>query len=399
MKISIGLFFGGKSVEHEVSIISALQALRNFDANKYDVTPVYIARNGYFYVGEKLRNIADFRDIPSLLTECRRVIPTATESNRVELHGFPFTARLFGKSSKALATIDIAFPIVHGTNVEDGALQGYLQTLGLPIAGPGVCAAALGMDKYVQKALYRAAGLPVLNAVKFTAREFGLNQSAVSAQIESEVGYPLVVKPLNLGSSIGVKLANDRAELESAIEFAAEFCPVLLAEKAAVNPREINCAVLGDRDFAKASECEEPLGLGDILSYDDKYSVGAKDGTKGMASLKRLLPAPITPEQRTRIQDYAVRAFQTLDCSGTARVDFLIDGVTEEIRVNEINTIPGSLSFYLWEASGIKYPALLDEMVTLALKRARETAEHSYEIKTGILSAFTGGSKTGKLKG
>ncbi|MDR3148821.1 MAG: D-alanine--D-alanine ligase, partial [Oscillospiraceae bacterium] len=344
----------------------------------------------------------NFRSIPELLTQCRRVIPVAVGDGRAALYVFPFKTGMFGKQAEPVATLDLAFPVVHGTNVEDGVLQGYLQTLGLPLAGCDVCASALGMDKYAQKTLYRAAGLPVLNAVKFTAREFSLNQTDVITRIETNVGYPVIIKPLNLGSSVGVKFAADRTALEDAIDFASEFSPVLLAEQAVANLREINCSVLGDRDSARASECEEPLGTGEILSYEDKYISGAKDvsktgdsaGSKGMASLKRLLPAPVTPEQRELIQDYAVKAFHALGCAGVARIDFLMDSMTGEIWVNEINTIPGSLSFYLWEASGVKYPELLDELVSIALKRDRENKEHNYEIETGILANFTGGGKT-----
>jgi D-alanine-D-alanine ligase len=253
------------------------------------------------------------------------------------------------------------------------------------------------MDKYAQKILYRDAGLPILNAVKFTAAEYRQNTKSTLNRIESALPYPVVVKPLNLGSSVGVGLANNRSELSSEIDLAAEFSAVVLAEQAVANLREINCAVLGDRDGAKPSECEEPISSDEILSYEDKYIAGSKSSaSKGMSSLKRLLPAPLTPEQKSLVQHCAVQAFHALGCSGVARVDFLMDKNSGEIWVNEINTIPGSLAFYLWEASGVKYQQLLDELVALAFKRQREDANSNYTIETGILSNYTGGYKSAK---
>ena len=205
---------------------------------------------------------------------------------------------------------------------------------------------------------------------------------------------------MNLGSSVGIRLARDRDALMDALDYAVGFASGVVAEKAVENLREINCAVLGDFDGAEASECEEPIMGDEILSYEDKYisgGKGSKGGSKGMQSLKRLLPAPISPELREQVRHYAREAFFALDCSGVARIDFLMDGKTGDIWVNEINTIPGSLAFYLWEAAGKPYSALLEEMVGLALKRSRSAAELSYSIDTGILKGFIGGGKSGKL--
>jgi len=392
LKIQIGLFFGGKSVEHEVSIITAIQAANNLNKDKYEVTYIYISRDGNLYTGEMLSDITNFRNISELISKSTRVIPVSNANGTVSLFAYPFKWH-----AKPIAEIEVALPAVHGTNVEDGTLQGYLRTLGLPIVGCDVTASALGMDKYAQKTLYRDAGLPVLDAIKFSANEFRNNTKLTIERIEASISYPVVIKPLNLGSSVGVKLAGTRAELTDAIELAAEFSAVILAEKAIPNLREINCAVLGDRDSAKASECEEPIGSDEILSYEDKYIAGPKNSaSKGMATLKRLLPAPITPEQKEKVKNYAIKAFLALGCSGVARIDFLMDKETEELYVNEINTIPGSLAFYLWEASGVKYSELLDELIALAYKRQREDAESNYTIETGILQSYTDGSKTAK---
>ena len=389
MKITVGLFFGGASVEHEVSVISALQALRAFDRDKYTVLPVYITRDHAFYTGEAAGRIEEYRDIPALLKKCTRVLP-AREGDRVGL--LPYGR--FGLKSKPLALLDLAFPVVHGTNVEDGALQGYFRTLGLPFAGPDVEGSAVGMDKYAQKLLYAAAGLPVLPALRLRA---GDDRAEQLARISAKLPFPLIVKPLDLGSSVGIRLVKSESELPEALDEAFSFSPRALAEKAVRPLRELNCAVLGDAEEAEASEVEEPVMGDEILSYRDKYEGGAKGGKsaggKGMSGLSRLLPAPVSPELRETVRSLAVRAFRALDLSGVARIDFLVNGETKEIFVNEVNTIPGSLSFYLWEAAGLKYPALLDRMVALALKRERQRGGFKRTVETGILKNFSGGAK------
>lgn len=396
MKINVGVFFGGRSVEHEVSIISALQAARAFDRTKYDVTPVYISRDGRFYIGEAVGKIEEYSDIPALIKKSTEVLPAA-DDGRLKLLRQP--PKRFGNN--VLSLIDVAFPVVHGTNVEDGALQGYFRTLGVPFAGCDVFASAAGMDKFAMKALFRERGLPVLPCLRFTSRDLAEGCEKAADSIIDALGLPVVVKPVNLGSSVGIRLAKDRDALIDALDYAVGFASAVLAEKAVDNLREINCAVLGDFDGVEASECEEPIMGDDILSYEDKYisgGKGSKGGSKGMQSLKRLLPAPIDAELREKIRRYACEAFLALDCSGVSRIDFLMDGKSGQVWVNEINTIPGSLAFYLWEAGGKPYARLLDEMVSLALKRSRSAAELNYSIDTGILKNFIGGgSKGGKL--
>ncbi len=393
MKIQIGLFFGGNSVEHEVSVISALQAFRRFDREKYDVYPIYISRSNEFYTGEAAGRIEEYRDPKALMAKCTQVFPVRLGDRAALLE-----RGAFGWKKKPFAMLDVAFPVVHGTNVEDGALQGFFRTLGIPFAGCDVAASALGMDKYAQKLLYRAAGLPALEALLLEAEE---DREAFCGQAEEKLGYPMIVKPLDLGSSVGIRLAHDQAGLLEALDYAFSFAPTVLVERAVGHLRELNCAVLGDRESARASEMEEPV-MGDaILSYEDKYLSGGKGGktgaSKGMRGLKRLLPAPISPELREGIRGAAVTAFRALGCSGVARIDFLMDGETGEYWVNEINTNPGSLSYYLWEPLGLSYPQLLDELVKLALKRERLRGGYHREIETGILAGFTGGGKAGKI--
>jgi D-alanine-D-alanine ligase len=384
MKIRAGVFFGGKSVEHEVSVISAIQAINNLNKDKYEAVPIYITRDMEFYTGELVGKIEQYRDVPALLKKSVRVSPVKNGSRTYLIE---WGNR--GPKKKVYDYIDVALPVVHGTNVEDGALQGFLRTIGVPFAGCDVCASAVGMDKYIQKLLFREAGIPVLPCLRFYVNE---NRGMICDKAQEVIGLPAVVKPANLGSSVGIKIARTPSDLKEAIEYAFDFTPAILIEKAVGNLREINCAVIGDYEEARASECEEPVMADEILSYEDKYVSGGK----GMSGLKRLLPAPIPGELRERVRDYAVKAFKALDCSGVARIDFLMDGRTGEVWINEINTIPGSLSYYLWEPTGLKYTQMLDELVSLALKRERERANLSTAIETGILANFSGGSK-GKL--
>lgn len=388
MKPVIGVFFGGSSVEHEVSVISGLQALNNLSREKYEPLAVYITRNGEFYTGDAAARIEEYADIPALLKKCTRVLPVAA-GGRADLIVYP--PKKLGRS--LFASIDAALPVVHGTNVEDGALQGFFRTLGVPFAGCDVLASAAGMDKYVMKALFRLAGLPVLDAVRVSDSAWRADPEKALREAEEKLGFPIIVKPIDLGSSVGIKIANDSAELREALDYALRFTDAALAETAVRSPREINCAVLGDGDDLRISECEEPVSADEILSYEDKYVSGGKGG-KGMSGAKRLIPAPISDEMRDTVRRYAADAFRALGCSGVARIDFLLDG--DKLYVNEINTIPGSLAFYLFEPAGLKYPELLDELIRLALARERRRARRSTSIETGILKNYKGGTKLRK---
>lgn len=393
MKIKVGVMFGGNSVEHEVSVITAIQAIDSFDREKYDIVPIYISKNGFMYCGEDIGKIEAYKDIKALLSRSVRVVPVG-EGGRMTLLRQP--PKKFG--SNVYDTVDVAFPAVHGTNVEDGTLQGYLHTLGVPYVGCDVISSAVGMDKYVMKAVLRDEGIPVLPAVRFDVKRWSRRRDEVISGIEEKLRYPIIIKPVNLGSSVGIKIAHDRDGLIDAVDYAFDFAMTVIAENAVVNLREINCSVLGDYETAEASECEEPVNTDEILSYEDKYGGGGKSGdSKGMSGLKRILPAPITPEMREEVRELAVKTFKALGCNGVARIDFLFDTAENKLWVNEINTIPGSLSFYLWEPIGVKYKELLDRMVSLSLKRKRETEEINYSFDTNILANFSGGSKSGKL--
>ncbi len=397
MKIQVAVLFGGRSVEHEISVISAIQAMESMNTERYDILPVYLTKDNEFYTGEVLRDIKRYRDIPALLKEATRVSMTR-EDGKVVLKQVP--AKRFGSS--VLAEPDVAFPIVHGTNVEDGALQGFLRTLGLPFVGCDVLASAVGMDKYVMKLLWQSMGFPVLPALRFSAGEYE-NPDEIVRRVEAEIGYPVIVKPVNLGSSVGIAKANDRDALLAALDTAFTFANAVLLEHAVTKLREINCAVLGDEDGAEASVLEEPIAVNEVLSYQEKYLDGGKDGksggkSAGMASLKRKIPAELPPERTEEIRSIAVRAFGALGCAGVARIDFLLDGETDRVYLNEINTIPGSLAFYLWEAAGVPYPELLDRLISLARKRARKQAKLTYSFDTNVfaLGGGMGGAKGAK---
>ena len=376
MQTRVAVLFGGQSVEHEVSIISGLQAFAALDRSRYVPIPLYITKDNRFYTGPHMGDVASYRDMPACLATATRVLPVPAEKGRVELVRYPF--KKFGNN--VVDSFDVALPVVHGTNTEDGTLMGFLEMLGVPYASCDVTSSALGMDKYKMKAVLRQAGLPVLDALLFSGREVAADTAAAVSRIESAFPYPVIVKPVNLGSSVGISKAGDRA---------------------IVPLRELNCAVLGDRDTARASVCEEPSGCDEILSYQDKYlrggkQAGAKSG--GMASLGRRCPADIPEELAARVQELAVRTFQALGCSGCSRIDFLNNPDTGELFVNEINTIPGSLAFYLWEAAGTPFTALLDEMIALAFKRAREREALTFSVDSNLLASVRlGGAKGGKI--
>lgn len=389
MKTKVAMLFGGKTVEHEVSVISGIQALKAMDTEKYDVIPVYMTKENDMYIGSDIGDIKAYRDIPALLKKSQRVI-MVNDGGRVQLVQFP--PKKFGGMKPV--DIDIAFPVVHGTNVEDGALQGYLKTVGIPFVGPDVTASAISMDKAATKAVLKEAGVPVLDANVYTMADYE-DPEGVADDIEKTIGYPVIIKPVNLGSSVGIGVAKSRDELIDAIDDAFRYAARIMAEHAISKLREINCAVLGDENGAEASECEEPLTSGEILSYEDKYVSGGgkKGGAKGssgskgagMANLSRKIPADLSPEKREEIRELAVKSFKALGCNGVSRIDFMIDEEEDKLYFNEINPIPGSLSFYLWEPVGVPYKDLLDRMIQLALKRTRIEESLTFTFDTNIL--------------
>ncbi|MBF1051203.1 MAG: D-alanine--D-alanine ligase [Peptostreptococcaceae bacterium] len=401
MKIKIGLFFGGNSTEHEVSIVSALQALEFFNKSKYDILPIYITKDNKFYISEHTGNISEYKNIKSLIEKSEQVL-LVKNGKKVDLVKYP--TKMFG--NKVYDYIDIAFPIVHGTNVEDGTLQGLFNMLDIPFVGCDVSSSAIGMDKYVMKCVLKENNIPVLDGIVFNKFSYTEDSNEVIINIKKKFDYPVIIKPINLGSSVGIKIAKDDDSLKDALDYAFTFSYKIVVEKAVTKIKEVNCSVLGDIESATASECEQPISSDEILSYKDKYlssssskkTSNASSKTGGtMESLSRKLPADISDEMREKIRTMAVDTFKVLGCNGVARIDFIIDEEDDKVYVNEINTIPGSLSFYLWKAVGMDYTTLLEKMIQLSLKRKREQEDIVFSFETNILDVVSlGGAKGSK---
>lgn len=395
MKTRVAVLFGGHSVEHEVSIISGIQAFCAVNRDTYEVIPLYLSQDNRFYTGPGIGDIAAYRDRAALLKNAIRVLPVPGDDG-VTLLRYPL--KKFGDN--VVGGFDVVIPVVHGTNVEDGTLMGFLETLNVPYAGCDVTASALGMDKFYMKAALKQAGLPVLDAVEFTGKDYARDTEAVLSAVEGQMPYPVIVKPVNLGSSVGIVKASDRAALQAALDEAFGYAPRVLVEPAVAHLREINCAVLGDRDEAIPSVCEEPVNTDEILSFKDKYLSGGKSAKEpggksgGMSSLQRRCPAELPEGMTERVQELAVATFKALNCAGVSRIDFLNDRETGELWINEINTIPGSLAFYLWEAAGIPFDVLMERLIALAFKRQREREALQFDYTSTILDGVSlGGTK------
>ena len=391
MKTRIGVFFGGRSTEHEISVISASQAMHAINREKYEVIPVYITKQGHYYSGDALFDVANYRDVPALLARCQEVYMRPIYG---DYNIYKVKKPIFG--TDVYATLDVVIPVLHGSNVEDGIFEGLLQTIGIPYAGCDVLASANGMDKITMKMILQANGVPVVDYTWFTDREWSAKRDDIISSIESRLGYPVIVKPANLGSSVGIGRARNREQLIGRINDAGRYSARLIVEHMVDDLQEINCSVLGDCDEYQASVLEEPIKSGEILSYTDKYMGGTK-GAKGMQSAQKRIPAELPAEVTRRIQFLAGETFRVLSCHGVSRIDFILDRSCGEIYVNEINTIPGSLSFYLWEATGIPFDSLMDRLVALALKRKRQQGKKDSVIRSEYFS-LGGGLKGGKIK-
>lgn len=391
MKTNIGVFFGGRSTEHEISVISASQAMSAIDREKYDVTPIYISKQGRYYTGQELFDIKNYRDIPALLEKCTQVY---MEPSYGDYNLYRVKKPMFG--SAVLTTLDVAIPVLHGSNVEDGIFEGVLETIGIPYAGCNTLASANGMDKITMKMILRECGVPVIDYVWFTDKEWFAKRDELIDRIEKNIGYPVIVKPANLGSSVGIGRAADREQLIEKVDTAQRYSSRLIVEHMVDNLKEINCSVLGDCDDYETSVLEEPIKSAEILSYEDKYMGGTK-GAKGMQASQKRIPADLPEDVTKEIRYLAGETFRVLGCHGVSRIDFIIDDDKNKVYVNEINTIPGSLSFYLWEATGLPFDKLMDRLVRLALKRKREQEQKTVSYDQNIF-AMGKGTKGG-LKG
>lgn len=387
MKLNVAVIFGGKSVEHEISVLSALQCIAALDKNKYQVIPVYISKQGQWYTGDKLLNLENYRDIEQLLLQSQKIIINQNAGSGIVCKEH---VGIFGRSS--IAAIDIIIPVMHGTYGEDGVLQGFFATMNIPYVGCDVLASAVTMDKITAKLVLRSIGIPVLDDIWFYTYEWIEHKDELVAKIKAKFNYPLIIKPNNLGSSIGVTTVNNDSELEDAVDLAVSMSQRILIEPKISNLKEVNCAVLGDRETAEVSVCEEPIRADAILSYQDKYLGNTKKigGSKGMAGTKRKIPAEISVEMSDKIRALAKQAFVSLNCSGVVRIDFLIDQDTDDIYLCELNPIPGSLAFYLWQYMGMDFTALTERLIAIALKRHRENNNLIMSYGVNILKNFKG---------
>lgn len=395
MKTKVAVFFGGRSTEHEISVISAIQTINAINRLKYDVIPVYITKQGVWYTGEALLDMSLYKNPSALVEKCKAVYMKAIYGDRTLYLSKP--TGLFGKQT-VFDVVDIAFPVLHGSNGEDGVFQGLMETIGLPYVGCDVLSSAVGMDKIFMKMILSQCNIPVVPFCWFTDKQWYGDEQKLIHHIEEKLSYPVIVKPANLGSSVGIGSASNAQQLKEKVANAIKYSSRIIVEKMIVDMKEINCSVLGDCDDCVTSVLEEPIKTGDLLSYEDKYLGGTK-GTEGMSASSKLIPAQLDAHLEKTIRTMAADTFKALSCNGVSRVDVMIDNSDNKVYVNEINTIPGSLSYYLWEATGIGFEELTERLLMLALKRARENGAKitSYDHNIFNMGAFGGvkGSKGG----
>lgn len=387
MKLNIAVFFGGKSCEHDVSIVTGLQAIENAQKDKYNVIPVYVSRDGEMHIGDSLKDIKFLEKFDK--TKVKHVdICYGNKKGVLKSEG----SGVFSKGSTI--EIDAAILCFHGMNGEDGTIQGQLEMCNISYSSSGVLGASVGMDKIAMKIFFKGLGLPVLDGLNFVRSSFQSKKDEIEKQVAAQIGYPVYVKPANLGSSIGISEAKDKASLISALEVAFSYDNRVLVEKGLTDFVEINCSVLGYGDDVKASLCEQPVSWDTFLTFDEKYLRGA--GSKGMKSLNRIVPAPISDELTKSIQDMSIEVFTTLNCKGVIRIDYVIDNTTSKLYINEINTIPGSLAYYLWEPCGVPFSTLIDKLIEFAIIEHSVKQKNVFAYDSNILGKFSGGSKGSK---
>ena len=365
--------------------------MNNINQEKYEIIPIYIAKDNSWYTGKMMDEVDFFTNFDNLKKYAKKVV-------LYQKDGTFYLQKVTG-IKKIVTELDIVFPIVHGNNVEDGSLQGYLETVGIPYVGPKVIGSALGMDKIIQKQVFTSENIPVVPYTWFYDTEYSQNKKAIETEIK-KIGLPVIVKPATLGSSVGIKIVKKIEQLDEAIDEASRYASKIIVEKVIENLKEVNCSVLGNYDFMETSVIEEVLSSDEILSYKDKYIGGGKGkASKGMASASRIMPARIDEKLSKQVEEISKKAFRILNLSGVCRMDFLIDNKTKKIYLNEPNTIPGSLAFYLWKPKGKNYSTLLDEMITLAIKEYKNNSKKICNFNTNILSNYNGLKGAKGMKG
>ncbi len=384
MKKNLVVTFGGRTVEHDISIITANQLMHAADKGKYNVIPIYIDRDGKWYTGDKLFDMAAFSHFN----------PNAKGIKRVFLSCAADAILYEYKKQKPICRIDVVIPAMHGMHGEDGTLQGLFELSDIPYSSAGVTGSAVGMDKIVMKSAFLGFGFPVLDSLFFERDEYYKDSDAVCKKIEERLGFPVIIKPANLGSSIGINRADDCDGLRYALDVAASYDRRILVEKAVMDITEVNCSVLGTAADAKTSVIEQPVTASRFLGFEEKYLSGGK--SKGMKSLGRKIPADIPEDTANRVRSLSLEIFKALDLKGVVRIDFIIDNSNGNLYVNEVNTIPGSFAFYLWEPAGVSFPALVDSLVAIAEKQMREKKKSSFAFDSGVLQKAAAGLKIRK---
>ena len=406
MKIKVGFIFGGETVEHEVSIISAIQAMDKMNLEKYEVVPIYITKDREWYTGDMLKDIDSYQDLDLIKRYCTNVVLYYKNGSYV-------LQKKNGLFKSIVKEIDIAFPVVHGTNVEDGVLQGYLQSIGIPFVGPDVYGAVAGQDKVFMKDILKSVDVPMTKYVWFYDVDYKNDREEVIKKVKT-LKFPVIIKPATTGSSVGISVCENEEELIEGIDDAVQYDNKILVEEVVKNLKEVNIAVMGNYEHQKVSAIEEVLSANKFLTYQDKYVGGGKatkgakapvKGSKGMASTNRKLPAKLEEKLEKEIQEIAVKSFKALGACGNSRIDFLIDENTNKVYINEINSIPGSLAFYLWEAKDVSFTEMLDEVINIGIKSYKKRMSKTHTFETNILQGFAarGGVKgmkgsKGKLK-
>ena len=391
MKKQIGVIFGSRSCEREVSIISAVQLMKYANEEKYDIVPVYIDEHGSWYTGSPLKDIRTFMPFNPDAKGILKVYPDLSSGSGALLYQNKGTGLFAREKTEIAARIDVYIIVMHGMNGEDGTLQGLLELANIPYTSTGVTGSAVGIDKIAMKTLFRGAGFPVLPGEWFTRQEYAERPDTVLRTVNEKLGFPVFVKPANLGTSIGVSRADDEDSQKDSLELAFEYDRRVLVEKGLDHPIELNCSVLGYDEEVQASPIEMPLNHDEFLDFRDKYLGGG--GSKGMASLSRLLPAPIEDALKEEIQELSKKIFRLLDCKGVVRIDYMFDHTEEKLYITEINTIPGSMAFYLWENDGLSYEKLIDRMIGYAEKAHADRNKNNYAYTSEILKGASLGSK------
>ena len=396
MKIKVGVIFGGDSVEHEVSIITATQAMKSIDRDKYEVVPIYISKDRTWYTGHMLEDIEVFKDFKDLKKYAKKVM-LVKGSRGFELQ------RIDGLFNRCIETIDIAFPMVHGKGVEDGSLVGLLETVGVPYAMSNTLSSALGQDKVVQKQILNACNIKTPKYTWFYDSEYVTNEEKINEEVK-KLGYPVIVKPARLGSSVGIKIANNENELTKAVNEAIKYDDKIIVEEVIKNLREVNIAVLGNNDYQETSSIVEMRTKHAFLTFEDKYIGGGKKKgftkTKGLKSgnSDMIIDTKLENDIEKKVREMSVSTFKALNMSGVVRIDLLIDEKNKEVYINEPNTIPGSLSFYMWKNKGKTYKQLLDEIISLGIKEYKKNYKKTSSFESNILSNYNGSKGSKGLK-